>query len=101
MKELEVSLQTFLTNKELRLFFKGLKTGDYLCPSSASNLFLNINSEGQHNEGYTLLKHVIHKIIEGFVRRGLVSKNDLAFSHISLDLSSGMYINKMLNVPLI
>ena len=82
MKDLENELQSSLAGQELEIAFKGLRTSDYINPSRASALYAEIDEEFLKTKGYENIKKVVHRIVEESLKRGLVSKNDLARSHI-------------------
>lgn len=98
MKDLETELQNEgFGNEPFELKFKGLKTSDYINPTQATALFCDIDRNNL--EGIDKLKKLVHRIVQESLQRGLVSKTDLAKSHIQYQ--NGQYINKKLNVALI
>ena len=82
MKDLENEFQSKLAGQQLEIAFKGLKTSDYINPTRASALYAEIDEEFARSESYANIKKVIHRIVEESLKRGLVSKIDLAHSHI-------------------
>jgi hypothetical protein len=55
-----------------------LKTSDYINPTRASALYAQIDQEFVTSQSYANIKMVVHRIVEESLKRGLVSKNDLA-----------------------
>mmetsp|Transcript_17418 Transcript_17418/g.29309 ORF Transcript_17418/g.29309 Transcript_17418/m.29309 type:complete len:298 (-) Transcript_17418:110-1003(-) len=103
MKELEVEFQGMLGGQKIEVSFKGLRTADYLSPTLASNLFCDIDQAEQASSSpsYIILRQLVHKTIDSFVKAGLVSRNDLAVSHVQFDNQAQQYVNKKLNVQVI
>ena len=108
MKEMETSFQKsgliagIKGRDGIKIEFKGFKTNDYTNPSKSTAMFLEIDESSSSNqEGISKLKTVVHQLIQEAIARNLVSKSDLARSHISFEQSSKTYINKKLNVHII
>lgn len=106
MKELEKQMQKSGIiaggSGELKLSFRGLKTGDHINPSQATALFLEIDQHDPFNQqGISKLKNLIHSIVQESVQLDLVSKSDLARSHIQFDRQTKTYFNRKLNLHLI
>ena len=99
MKELENEFQQI--GQDLQIAFKGLKTSDYINPSSAQALFAEIDSSKSNKDGVDALKKIIHRLIEECLERDILKKEHLGKSFISFDNNSKMYVNKKLNVALI
>jgi len=71
-----------LGGQQLELYFKGLRTSDYINPTEASALYCEIDDNSLKSKSYDNLKKIINRFVEECLKRQLVTKADLAKSHI-------------------
>lgn len=103
MKDLETAIQSGELGNvgDIELEFSGLRTNDFINPSQASALYLDISQQAQKSESYFTLRKIIDHIINECLARNLVTKDELARSFINYDHSSREYVNRKLNVALV
>ena len=85
----------------LELSFEGLKTGDYINPSEASALYLELAPTCKIDADYQKLMTIIDKIVNECLSRALITKEQLGRCFIGYDHGSKTYMNRKLNVALI
>lgn len=102
MKDLENEFQSnALCKDDIRISFKGLKTSQFMNPSRASALFLEIDEKTKRTSSYQTLRKIINSIIQAALQRNLVTKNELARSFVQYDQGASQYIVQNFNVSII
>lgn len=88
MKDLETEFQSkALCKDDLAISFRGLKTSQFMNPSRATAMYLEIDDKTKRTSSYQTLKKIINLVIEAALSRDLVSKKELARSFVQYDLS--------------
>ena len=87
MKDLEAAIQSGELGNvgDIELEFSGLRTNDFINPSQASALYLDIAQQAQKSASYFTLRKIIDRIVSECLARNLVSKDELARSFINYD----------------